>query len=177
VEHAEAGRPVLGICGGYQMLGRRIIDNVESGAGEVAGLGLLDLEVVFDAVKHLARPSGSAFGVPVTGYEIHHGRVVRHGAAALVSGPEEGSDGGHVLGTMWHGLLENDAFRRALLRRVARLAGRPGFQPAPETNFAALRTAQLDLLGDLISTHLDTAALTDLIECGLPADLPFVPPG
>jgi adenosylcobyric acid synthase len=176
-EHAGAGRPVLGICGGYQMLGRRLIDNVESRAGEVAGLGLLDLEVVFDAVKHLGRPSGTAFGVPVTGYEIHHGRMVHRGEAALVSGPEEGSDGGHVLGTQWHGLLENDAFRRALLRRVAHFAGRSGFQPAPGTNFAALRAAQLDLLGDLVSTHLDTAALTDLIERGPAPDLPFVPPG
>jgi adenosylcobyric acid synthase len=176
-EHAGAGRPVLGICGGYQMLGRRVIDNVESGAGEVAGLGLLDLEVVFDAVKHLGRPSGTAFGVPVTGYEIHHGRVMHRGDPALVWGADEGSDGGHVWGTHWHGLLENDAFRRALLRRVACLAGRPVFQPAPDTNFAQLRTAQLNLLGDLVSTHLDTDALVDLINHGPPATLPFVPPG
>jgi adenosylcobyric acid synthase len=176
-EHAGAGRPVLGICGGYQMLGRRVIDNVESGAGEVAGLGLLDLEVVFDAVKHLGRPSGTAFGVPVTGYEIHHGRVMHRGDPALVWGADEGSDGGHVWGTHWHGLLENDAFRRALLRRVACLAGRPVFQPAPDTNFAQLRSAQLNLLGDLVSTHLDTDALVDLINHGPPATLPFVPPG
>ncbi len=177
VDHARAGRPVLGLCGGYQMLGRRLIDDVESRAGEVAGLGLLDLEVVFDTVKHLARPSGTALGAPVTGYEIHHGRVVHRGEPALVAGPEEGSDGGHLLGTHWHGLLENDAFRRALLRRVAHLAGRPGFQPAPGTDFAAARAAQLDLLGDLVATHLDTAALIDLINNGPPVELPFVPPG
>jgi adenosylcobyric acid synthase len=177
VEHAGAGRAVLGLCGGYQMLGRRVIDDVESGAGKVAGLGLLELDVVFDAVKHLARPSGTAFGTPVSGYEIHHGRVVHRGDPTLVSGPEEGSDGGHVLGTHWHGLLENDAFRRALLCRVAHLAGRPGFRPAPDTNFAAARTAQLDLLGDLVAAHLDTAALLDLIAHGSPGDLPFVPPG
>jgi adenosylcobyric acid synthase len=175
--HAAAGRPVLGICGGYQMLGRRITDRVESGAGEVAGLGLLDLDVVFDPVKHLARPSGTALGEPVTGYEIHHGRVTHCSDAPLVSGPEEGSDHGHVLGTHWHGLLENDAFRRALLRRVAHLAGRPGFRPAPDTSFAALRTAQLDLLGDLVAAHLDTSALLDLIEHGPPPRLPFVAPG
>ncbi|MGH3696744.1 MAG: cobyric acid synthase [Pseudonocardiaceae bacterium] len=177
VDHAGAGRPVLGLCGGYQMLGRRINDDVESGAGEVAGLGLLDLEVVFDTVKHLARPSGTALGSPVTGYEIHHGRVVHRGEPALVSGPDEGSDGGHLLGTHWHGLLENDAFRRALLRRVAHLAGRSGFQPAPGTDFAAARAAQLDLLGDLVATHLDTDALLDLIAHGPPRGLPFVPPG
>jgi adenosylcobyric acid synthase len=176
-DHASAGRPVLGICGGYQMLARRIVDDVESGAGEVAGLGLLDLEVVFDQRKHLGRQTGTALGELVTGYEIHHGRIVHRGDPPLVSGPEEGSDGGHVLGTHWHGLLENDAFRRALLHRVACLAGRTGFWPAPDTSFAALRTAQLDLLGDLVSAHLDTDALVELIEHGPPAGLPFVAPG
>jgi adenosylcobyric acid synthase len=175
--HAAAGRPVFGICGGYQMLGRRIVDDVESGAGEVAGLGLLDLDVVFDPGKHLARPCGTALGQPVTGYEIHHGRVARRGEPALVTGVEDGSDGGHVLGTHWHGLFENDAFRRALLGRVAQLAGRPGFQVAPDTNFTAVRTAQLDLLGDLVSAHLDTDALAELIEGGPPPGLPFIPPG
>ncbi|MGB9278869.1 MAG: cobyric acid synthase [Pseudonocardiaceae bacterium] len=177
VAHARAGRPVLGICGGYQMMARLVIDQVESGAGEVAGLGLLDLEVVFDPVKHLGRPSGRALDEPVTGYEIHHGRITHRGDQPLVSGPDDGSDGGHVLGTHWHGLLENDAFRRALLCRVAHLASRPGFRPAPDTSFAAVRGAQLDLLGDLVSAHLDTDALLDLIEHGAPASFPFVPPG
>ncbi|MGH3864659.1 MAG: cobyric acid synthase [Pseudonocardiaceae bacterium] len=175
--HARVGGPVLGICGGYQMLARRIVDDVESGVGEVAGLGLLDLDVVFDQRKHLRRVAGTALGEPVTGYEIHHGRVVHCGDPALITGVAEGSDGGHVLGTHWHGLLENDAFRRALLRRVARLAGRTGFRPAPATSFAAVRAAQLDLLGDLVSTHLDTDALLELIEHGPPPDLPFIPPG
>ncbi|HKR50254.1 MAG TPA: cobyric acid synthase [Pseudonocardiaceae bacterium] len=176
VAHAAAGRPVFGICGGYQMLGRRIVDDVESDVGEVAGLGLLDLEVIFDPVKQLGRCHGTALGQTVTGYEIHHGRVVHRGDPALVSGPDEGSDGGHVLGTHWHGLFENDAFRRALLRRVAHLAGRPGFRPAPDTSFAAVRDAQLDLLGDLVSAHVDTAALVELIEGGAPTGLPFVRP-
>jgi adenosylcobyric acid synthase len=176
IAHAAAGRPVLGICGGYQMLARLIVDDVESGAGQVAGLGLLDLEVVFDPVKRLARVAGTALGEPVTGYEIHHGRVVHHGDPRLISGAEEGSDRGHVLGTHWHGLLENDAFRRALLRRVASLAGRSGFHPAPDTTFAAVRAAQLDLLGDLIEAHVDTTALVDLIIQGLPPAFPVIPP-
>ncbi|HEX2300671.1 MAG TPA: cobyric acid synthase, partial [Pseudonocardiaceae bacterium] len=84
--HAAAGRPVFGICGGYQMLGRRLVDSgVEAGVCDVPGLGLLDIEVVFDPVKHLGRPRGTALGEPVTGYEIHHGRVVQHGDPPLVS--------------------------------------------------------------------------------------------
>jgi adenosylcobyric acid synthase len=178
--HVAAGRPVVGVCGGFQMLGHRLVDEVESGAGAVPGLGLLDVEVSFDPDKHLARPDGTALGEPVTGYEIHHGRVTHLGHPPLVTLPDgtgEGADAGAVLGTHWHGLFENDGFRRALLDRAAALAGRHGFCPAPDTSFAAVRAAQLDLLGDLVETHLDTAALSALLELGAPPGLPFVPPG
>ncbi|HEY0360225.1 MAG TPA: cobyric acid synthase, partial [Mycobacteriales bacterium] len=78
--HAASGRPVLGICGGYQMLGERIVDDVESGAGTVRGLGLLPVTVTFEEHKTLGRPAGtSAGGQPVTGYEIHHGRAEVYG--------------------------------------------------------------------------------------------------
>jgi adenosylcobyric acid synthase len=181
VAHARAGRPVLGICGGYQMLGRRIADphGVEARAGtQDAGLGLLDLDIVFEPGKHLARPSGRALGADVTGYEIHHGRVAGNGDRPLVEGPAgaEGSDTGTVLGTHWHGLLENDGFRRVLLGRLASAAGRAGFRAAADTSFAAERAAQLDLLGDLVEAHLDTAALGHVIGHGAPPGLPSVEP-
>ena len=179
VAHARAGRPVLGICGGYQMLGRRIADPhgvevCQENQQSAEGLGLLDLEIEFAASKVLADPAGSAWGHPVHGYEIHHGRVVRSGDPVLLDGPGEGSDAGVVLGTHWHGLLENDGFRRALLERVATQAGRIGFRAAPDTSFAAERAAQLDLLGDLVETHLDTAALEHVIGHGPARDLPTV---
>jgi adenosylcobyric acid synthase len=176
VAHATAGRPVLGICGGYQMLGRTIRDPHRVEGGDAAGLGLLDLDLEFAVGKHLANPSGTAWGEPVRGYEIHHGRVIHTGDPPLIH-PAEGADTGGVLGTHWHGLLENDGFRRALLRRVAERAGRPGFVAAPDTGFAAERDRQLDLLGDLVQRHLDTDALDRLIAAGPPPGLPVVTTG
>lgn len=170
---AAEGRPVLGICGGFQILAERIEDDVESGAGTVPGLGLLPARIRFAAAKTLARPAGRAYGEPVEGYEIHHG------VAEILGGDEDFLDGcrvGAVWGTHWHGSLESDGFRRAFLRRVAAAAGRR-FVPAPGTDFGALREAQLDRLADLVEEHLDTAALLRLIEDGAPAGLPFVPPG
>jgi adenosylcobyric acid synthase len=177
-ERARQGRPVLGICGGYQMLADEIEDAVESRAGTVAGLGLLPARVTFGADKTLGRPAGSALGAPVTGYEIRHGIVTAAGAGP---GPDaepflDGWRAGAVWGTSWHGTLENDAFRQAFLTEVAARAGRD-FRPAPGVCFAALREAQLDLLGDLVADHLDTAAVTRLIESGAPSGLPVLPPG
>ncbi|ARF54728.1 cobyric acid synthase [Streptomyces gilvosporeus] len=177
---AAEGRPVLGICGGYQMLGERIEDEVESKAGTVAGLGLLPVRVRFAPDKTLARPVGTALGEPVEGYEIHHGVAEVSGGETFLSDDQgrslDGCRAGSVWGTHWHGSLESDGFRRAFLRRVAADAGR-AFVPAPDTRFGALREEQLDRLGDLIEEHADTGALLRLIEKGVPAGLPFVPPG
>jgi adenosylcobyric acid synthase len=174
-ERAAAGRPVLGICGGYQMLAGEIDDPVESGAGLVTGLGLLPVRVKFGAEKRLGRPEGRALGAPVAGYEIHHGIAERAaGAEPFLDGCRAGP-GGAVWGTSWHGTLENDEFRRAFLAEIAAQAGRD-FTPAPDTDFAHLRETRLDVLGDLVAAHLDTGALTQLITGGPPPGLPVLPP-
>ncbi|GGX75439.1 cobyric acid synthase [Streptomyces fructofermentans] len=169
---AAGGRPVLGICGGFQVLGEHIEDDVESRAGHVDGLGLLPVRVRFAREKTLARPVGEALGETVAGYEIHHGVAEVTGGEAFLDGCRVGA----VWGTHWHGSLESDGFRRAFLREVAAAAGRR-FVPAAGTSFEALREEQLDLLGDLIEEHADTDALWRLIESGAPQGLPFIPPG
>jgi adenosylcobyric acid synthase len=166
---AAAGAPVLGICGGYQMLARTIVDEVESGAGAVDGLGLLPTSVRFAREKTLGRPRGAALGAEVVGYEIHHGVVEVDGGEAFLDGCVNGS----VWGTTWHGVFENDEFRRAFLRRLAADTGRD-FTAAATTSFAGLREDRLDVLGDLVEQHLDTGALIRLIESGAPAGLPVI---
>jgi adenosylcobyric acid synthase len=178
--HVAAGRPLVGICGGYQMLAESIHDDVESGHGTVPGLGLLPVEVVFAREKTLRLGTGRALGTDVRGYEIHHGyESVRAGEPLIrrTDGSGEGAVSGSVFGTHWHGTFESDGYRRAFLARAARLAGRTGFEVAPNTVFAQRRERLLDLLGDLVEEHLDTTALYRLIESGPPSGLPFIPLG
>jgi adenosylcobyric acid synthase len=164
-EHARAGRPVLGICGGMQMLCRRIEDTVESGSGEVAGLGLLDADIVFSRVKTLR-----SWQRPLSGYEIHHGQLTRSGEAtwfSLDTGPDAEAQGirsGAIFGTHWHGLLDNDDFRRAWLTGVAGAAGRTGFTVADDTDVVARRDGQLDRIADLLAAHLDLDAVLALLD-------------
>ena len=171
------GLPTLGICGGYQMLGGCIADGVESGESEARGLGLLPVETVFEREKVLGRPEGRAPGfgnAAVSAYEIHHGRVRRLGGDPLftVAGDDEGSRVGTTLGTSWHGVLESDGFRRALLAWVSEERGldwRPGNE-----SFAEAREAQLEKLGDLVAEHVDREALLRLIDDGPPSGLTVV---
>jgi adenosylcobyric acid synthase len=166
-ERAARGLPVLGLCGGYQMLAAEIEDDVESRSGTVPGLGLLPARVRFAAAKTLSRVTGTALGQPVTGYEIHHGVVTVTGGAPFL----DGCEAGNIRGTTWHGIFDGDGFRRAFLADLAARAGRD-FTPAPDVSFAAVRERRYDVIADLIGEHLDTAALAALIEGGAPAGLP-----
>jgi adenosylcobyric acid synthase len=162
---AARGEPILGVCGGCQMLGERIEDprGVESSRRVVTGLGLLPLRTEFEPDKLTAtvqaRSAGRSLlcadaGQRVRGYEIHMGRVERtRGAAPLFeletrsdqpvrAGDGAASDEGHVLGTMLHGLFENDGLRRDLLRA---LGERRGF-PADERGPLPTRQAEYDRL-------------------------------
>jgi adenosylcobyric acid synthase len=169
--HARAGGVVLGLCGGFQMLCRRIVDTVESGTGQVDGLALLDADVEFAPDKVLR-----TWEAPLHGYEIHHGRVVRSAADTwfAAGGEPQGYVTGRVFGTHWHGLLDNDRFRRDWLAAAG--SGRPGFQVAPDISVPAQRDAQLDLMADLLAANLDLSAMLALLE-GPPPTPPVITSG
>jgi adenosylcobyric acid synthase len=158
--HAAAGRTVLGICGGFQMLCRRIVDQVESGQGEVAGLGLLDADIEFAPDKTLRH-----WDSPLSGYEIHHGQVSRSDAEDWLG---VGLRSAAVFGSHWHGLLDNNDVRRDWLTEAATAARRDGFEVAADVDVPGRRDAQLDLMADVLSAHLDLDAVFALLEHGAP---------
>jgi adenosylcobyric acid synthase len=160
IAHNGAGKPVLGICGGFQMLCRRIVDDVESRFGTVDGLGLLDADIEFRPDKTLKLWDG-----PLSGYEIHHGQLRRSAENDWLG---VGIRRGAVYGTHWHGLFDNDGLRRDWLVEAARAAGRSGFVGADDVDVAARRDAQLDTIADLLTAHLDVDAVCELIANGPP---------
>lgn len=170
LDHAGRGGPLLGICGGFQVLGGTIADphGVEGDAGiEVRGLGLLDVRTDFAVEKNLRLPVGEALGAPASGYEIHHGRItVGDGIETFLGGARAAN----VFGTMWHGSLEGDTFRAAFLAEV--------FDRSPsEVSFSGARDARIDRLADLVERHLDVDALLALARSGAPAGIPALSPG
>ena len=165
LDHVDAGRPVLGICGGFQMLGRTISDpdGVEGVRdAEAAGLGLLDVKTASPPRRFFAsmRTVRTRF---ITGGSTHD--YIEEGG--LVSD-------GLVSGSMRHGSLESDEFRREFLAEAAKLVGRE--LPASTASFAQARAQRLDLLGDLAEEHLDLDALLALAQDGAP-DVPLLAPG
>ena len=161
--HLRRGGHVLGICGGYQMLGQRVSDpeGIEGPAGETEGLGHLDIDTVMTPDKRLSRVRAThiASGLPVDGYEIHIGRSQGADCArpfAMVDGRPEGATraDGRVVGSYLHGLFHQDAFRAAYLAGL-------GIQAAPRQHGAGIE-AVLDALADHLEAHLDVPGLLRL---------------
>lgn len=159
--HAASGRAVVGICGGFQMLCRTVDDPVESRLGRVAGLGLLDADIVFARDKTLKH-----WETPLRGYEIHHGQVARTSEDPWL---DVGIRRGAVYGTHWHGLFDNDDVRRQWLTDAAAAADRHGFVVADDVDVTGRRDAQLDAMADLLAEHVDLDAVTDLLAGGAPS--------
>ncbi|WP_421994594.1 cobyric acid synthase [Reyranella sp.] len=171
--HLRRGGHVLGICGGYQMLGRRIADpqGIEGPPSTVEGLGLFDVETVLEGDKVLVEVAGEtvAGGVPFRGYEMHVGRTT--GALSpLLSFGDGRTDGavsadGRVAGCYVHGLLADDRQRRHWLERLGGGASSYDYEADVE--------ATLDGLADHLERHLDCDRILELARppqpCGQPA--------
>ncbi|WP_291854983.1 cobyric acid synthase [Bradyrhizobium sp.] len=160
--HVRRGGHVLGLCGGYQMLGRTIADSegVEGPAATVEGLGLLDISTVMIADKSTRLVQGihSATGTPIEGYEIHLGRSEGRDCARPVVTIDGRPDGastadGRVQGTYVHGLFTGDAFRKAWLAHLG---------IASSLAYASQIESALDALADHLEAHLDIDAILSI---------------
>lgn len=163
VAHHRRGGHVLGLCGGYQMLGKSVADpeGIEGAAGETQGLGLLDVATLMTPHKSLTRVEAVHVrtGEAVQGYEIHIGESKGPDRArpfTLVGGTPEGamSNDGRVQGTYLHGLFASDGFRRAFLARLGITAS--------EQRYGASVQDALNALADHIEAHLDVEGLLRL---------------
>lgn len=164
--HLRYGGKVLGICGGFQMLGEWVDDPVglEGKSGKVAGLGLLPLTTRMVAGKQLRNVKGLtvAEGANVTGYEIHNGVSEGQALGAPlfdIEGRPEGavSEDGQIMGTYLHGLFDHPEACQALLSRL-------GLKNAEQSDYQAHRERELDRLADMLEAHIDIEAVIALIE-------------
>ncbi|HHI70274.1 MAG TPA: cobyric acid synthase [Rhodobacteraceae bacterium] len=163
--HLRRGGHVLGLCGGYQMLGRKIIDadGIEGHAGEYDGLGLLDVVTQMSPQKRLEQVTATYLptGDEVRGYEIHIGTTTGPDCARAwldIDGRMDGaaSPDGRVMGSYMHGLFSADGFRAAYLAGLGGTAGNSGYEETVEQT--------LDALADHLEQHLDLDALLSLAE-------------
>jgi adenosylcobyric acid synthase len=165
--HVRRGGRIVGLCGGYQMLGRRIADpqGLEGPAGDTRGLGLLDVETELTAPKVTRRTAGvsllpGAEGIAVDGYRIHMGRTEGPDTARPLVRLAEGVDGaisaeGRVMGCYLHGMFGADAFRSAFLGALG---------VASDLAYEARVDATLDALADHLEAAVDTGALIAIAQ-------------
>ena len=165
---AQAQTPVLGVCGGYQMLGQPLDDPAGTESGKplsLAGLGLLPTRTTFDAQKRRTQVRAVALGAPfagarMTGYEIHNGRTTVNGEpfCRLADGTPEGCVRKNVFGTYLHGLFDSGELTQALVKL---LCARKGISPKETrpVSMAEYRQAQFDLLADGVRRALDMGAV------------------
>jgi adenosylcobyric acid synthase len=160
--HHRRGGLIVGLCGGFQMLGRRIADplGIEGDPSAIDGLGLLDVETILSSEKRLRHVRGTALGAAVEGYEMHMGETRGPGTAVpfavLEGGRADGAidSAGAVMGSYLHGLFASSDLRRALLDRIGLAAS--GRDHAAEVD------AALDAIAAELSRQVDLDVLLDL---------------
>ena len=164
---AKRGTPILGVCGGYQMLGRTLDDTLGSESGQpqtLRGLALLPTDTVFTAEKHRAQVTATAAapfaGASLTGYEIHTGRTAVQGSAfcTQADGTPEGCVQGAVFGTYLHGLFDSGELTEKLASYLCKQKGLCPEAAAP-ISMERYRAQQFDLLADSVRAALDLPAV------------------
>jgi adenosylcobyric acid synthase len=162
--HVRRGGAVLGLCAGYQMLGRRIADprGIEGTAGEAKGLGLLEVDTVLTAEKTLKEVTGVELRshAAIAGYEMHVGRTDGPGAARPMLRLGSRLDGavsadGRIMGCHMHGIFASDGFRRGFLERL-------GGKADAALAYEARVESALEALADHCEAHLDVPALLEI---------------
>ncbi|SEH14731.1 adenosylcobyric acid synthase (glutamine-hydrolysing) [Sphingopyxis sp. YR583] len=164
--HHRRGRLIVGLCGGYQMLGHRIADplGIEGAAGDVEGLGLLDVETTLSPAKRLRHVDGTALGAPVAGYEMHMGETRGPGTerpfAFLEGAARDGAINaeGNVIGSYLHGVFTSPELRRALLSRIGVAGG--------GRDYATDVDAALDDIAAEFAAHADIDAMLRIAGVG-----------
>ncbi|MCI8729916.1 MAG: cobyric acid synthase [Lachnospiraceae bacterium] len=183
---AEKGRIVMGICGGYQMLGSSLSDpeGVEAG-GSMRGMGLLQMDTVFSKKKTRTQVEGvfthvggileSLEGVPFTGYEIHMGEPVfsgdTHGMNQVtdqVTGTqkEDGACAGNVYGTYVHGIFDREEAAKVMVSAIGKAKGLD-VSEIQAVDFAAFKESQYDALAEGLRKHLDMKKIYQILEEGI----------
>lgn len=164
--HHRRGGLIVGLCGGYQMLGKRIADplGIEGAPAEVDGLGLLDVETILSPAKTLRHVQGTALGAAVEGYEMHMGETSGTATAEpfvmLADGARDGATNreGNVIGSYLHGLFASPDLRRALLARIGVAGGGRGY--------AADVDVALDDIAGEFAAHADIGAMLRIAGIG-----------
>lgn len=179
---SEEEIPIVGICGGFQMLGKSLEDpdGVEHG-GQMRGMGLLDVRTVFEKSKTRTRIFGRVvnaggyfekmLGLNVTGYEIHMGKSENLGHSIACIQLEDGrvdalsNEQGTVFGSYLHGLFDSDGAASAMIEKIME---KKGIQPSDEAfDLQAYKEKQYDLLADVVRNSLDMTQVYDILDNGI----------
>lgn len=180
VAHAKRGGMVMGICGGYQMLGKKLFDpeHVESNVSEIFGMGLLDMDVTFEREKRTVQSVGcvkavSAWmqemdGLHVDGYEIHAGRNALGKEARVwmtIDGQADGitNEAGNVLGSYLHGLFDDGQLFAAIASHIRRGKGQSG-STQEAVSMEAFREREFDRIADIVRASIDMEKIYEIVR-------------
>lgn len=170
------GAFIFGICGGYQLLGRRLEDplHCESDVDAMDGLGLLNVSTRFyeEKTTRVSSAVDRLFSLPVSGYEIHMGgTVLKDGVSPFLQTDSGANDGavsadGRVCGSYFHGIFDNGVFTRTYLNHIRTARGKAAYE-GELVDYRAFKESQYDALAEHVRAHLDMEKIYEILERGM----------